>query len=404
MNSKTTGFRLIWKKRIGRIQSRNNIIAISDDLLLGTCGRRWNLEDSDDGVYRLDRQTGDVIWFTPTISDTNEIVLLGEFVWCPTDRGDIFVLNATSGEIADVFRLDSAAISKPLVWADERGWEAIAISAAGTIYRFTSGKRGVVILGSLNEPVRANLLDVGTSSKREFIVTTESGLVVRCVYNNDRLTHRVIGIVTYTGHPFSENGVGTETVGSIHAAPNLDGNHLYVGFARKTYYSEPPLICLDSVTGETVWRALQLPQGDCGNCRVTPIFNEHYLVAAFSYSNGIHIFDKANGKLLGAVRIGRTVWQQWSAPVFYGKHHVILGRVDGTISMVNMRELRVVASISFANRDSHLLKIEDSLPGEVDPLFPGARPRGICSTPVVLNGIIYVGTTSSDLISVEVVV
>jgi outer membrane protein assembly factor BamB len=400
-----TGLRVLWKRNTGRIHSRNNIITRRGNLILGTCGRRWNHGDNEDGVSQLNCQTGDLVWFTPTGSDVNEIAEAGEHLLCPTDHGEIFILAAASGEIVRIHRLDASALSKPLVWESETGWEAVAISAVGTVYRFDAVGNSTTILGALKEPVRANLVNVGSRSERVFIVATESGLLVKCQFAEGSFAASAFSRVVYHGSAFSAAGggieQGVERTGTIHAAPVLDGNQLFVGFARNSYSPEPPLICVDAVTGETIWRSPQSPQQRFGNCRVTPIVVGRYLVAAFAYSNSLHIFDKETGVLVATVAIGPHVFQQWSAPVLYGSNHVVIGRIDGVVSIVGLKEEALIASVSLADHDVRFGPVDDVRRRQTYALYPRRRPLGICGTPTVSDEVMFVGTTSGELVAIE---
>ena len=176
-----------------------------------------------------------------------------------------------------------------------------------------------------------------------------------------------------------------------------------VTFARDAYYPDPPLTCIDSITGETVWRSkARTPTEHFGNCRVTPMIVDSYVIAAFAYSDSLHIFDKMTGDNVATVKIGPQVFQQWSAPTLFGAHHVLLGRVDGVVSIVDVKSAKLVTSVSLTNRQVKSLEIDNvAREDQTFPLYPRSRPRGVCGTPAVLGNVIYVGTTSSDLFAIE---
>lgn len=168
---------VIWKANIGRIHSKNRILVDQDRVVVGTCGHHWNVDDDEDGVSLLDTKTGEVIWFTPTHSDVNTICRAGLHLLCPTDRGDAFLLNAALGTVSGLFKFDSALLSRPLVWQyDEEKWDALAISAAGTVYRIGPTPRDIAVIGNIGEPIRADLVDVSSESERAFIAATESAI------------------------------------------------------------------------------------------------------------------------------------------------------------------------------------------------------------------------------------
>lgn len=393
---------ILWKGNIGRIHSKNSILIDHGRLFVGTCGHYWNKDDDEDGVSLLDQKTGELIWFAATRSDVNGICRAGKYLLCPTDRGSVFVLDADRGKVSGIFELDSAALSKPLVWyCDDERWEAITISALGTVYRLGPTPHDIAVIATLNEPVRADLVDVSSKTERAFIVATESGMIMRCEFGEGHLTPRVLRHITYKGWPYSSDGEGTETMSVIHAAPATEMNRLYVGFARNSYYSSPPLICVDALTGDEIWRASRLPHGSCGNCRVTPVIVGSYVVSAFAYSDSVHVFNKEDGTFVAAVRVGQYVFQQWSAPILQGEHRILLGRVDGRISIVDLNRQELVASMSLATRELRLGPIDDFEGAPAYALAPRRRPLGICGTPTVAEDRVFVGTTCGDLFAID---
>lgn len=392
----------LWNKRTGRILSRNNIIVEADSVFVGTCGHHWNEEDGNDGVGRWDRHTGDSIWFRPTGADVNEIVCTGEHLICPTDAGSIFVLDSASGDVASIHHLDSAALSRPLVWHHHGDWRAVTASAKGTVYGFGPPGSDARILGELREPVRANPVDIGSYMERAFIVATKTGCLVRCEYIDHHFTAQSLSRIKYHAHRVPNGAEPPNETGTIHAAPAMAGHHLYVPFARDSYYKTPPLVCVDTNSGEIIWRASTVPgQGDVGNCRTTPIVDGSNLVAALAYSNSLHIFDRATGALRQTVELGPTVYQQWSAPAHFSAGRVVIGRVDGVLSVVDVTEGKLIASVSLATKDTKYSAIGDDSRDKAYDLTPGRRALGICGTPTVLDGIAYVGTASGDLVAIQ---
>jgi hypothetical protein len=394
---------MTWRANIGRVHSKNCIVVDGDRLFIGTCGHHWNVDDDEDGVSLLDVKTGDLIWFTATGCDVNGICRAGGYLLCPTDKGSVFFLDAVHGNVSAIIDLDSAALSRPLVWHDDEGkWEAIVISAAGTVYQLGPTPSDVVKLGSVGEPVRADLVDISSQECQVVVVATESGSVIRCVLGDGHFKPRILSRVTYKSHPLPGGGEVVETPSVLHAAPAVEGNRLYFGFARDTYYPTAPLVCIDAITGDEIWRAPRLPQKHCGNCRVTPAIVGPYIATAFAYSNSLHVFNKENGAFVAAIGVGQHVYQQWSAPTRHGEHTLLLGRVDGRLSIIDLLEKKLVASISLATHEAKLGPVEDAGCEGRYALYPRRRPLGICGTPTSVGNNVFVGTTSGDLFAIDI--
>jgi hypothetical protein len=80
----------------------------------------------------------------------------------------------------------------------------------------------------------------------------------------------------------------------------------------------------------------------------------------FSYSCSLDIFDKDTGTLVESISLGQSTFQQWSAPILAGVDSVIIGRVDGAVSVVDLREMRVIEAISLVERGTKRLEVGDS--------------------------------------------
>jgi outer membrane protein assembly factor BamB len=126
------------------------------------------------------------------------------------------------------------------------------------------------------------------------------------------------------------------------------------------------------------------------------------VVCAFASTQSLHLFDKCSGASIGAILVGPQVHQQWSAPVPLDDHRALLGRVDGRLSIVDVSARELVASISLATREVSRGPVDTAASQEVYALYPGRRPLGICATPAVVGGRVFVGTTTGDLYALDV--
>lgn len=386
-----------WRQHIGGIQSRNSFVSNGTRLYIGTCGDVWNVRDRNDGVYCLSRADGEIQWFTPTTADVNELCLAGSSILAPTDAGDVFVLNAMTGDIEAVYRADSAVLGKPLVIDSVGGWSAIFASLAGTIYLIGEHSRDLHPLGEISGGIRASLVSLSPS---EFVAATEDGRLVKgLVRDRELLTHELASAPpdTQWGDPVS-----------FTAAPVLAGNKLYGGYARSTYGDHPAVFCFDLKDDRIEWVAkAEVGVGiSFGNVRTTPALIGDKLVVASAYTEGVDIIEARTGKFVQRVVLGQNVFQQWSSPVPAGSDRIALGRIDGVCSVIDVVAGSLVAAISLETAETERLaelNKSDEYSKENFALYPGepAPDGAICGTPYSDDGMLFAGTTNGVVIGVQ---
>jgi outer membrane protein assembly factor BamB len=394
--------KIAWEAHIGSIQSRNNIISQGAFIYIGTCGEKWNQADRGDGVYCLRAATGEIVWFSPTYSDVNEITLARTDLIVPTDSGEIFILEKKSGAIKNVLRLDGPIFSKPLVRISERTWSAIIVSAHGKIYELDAGQNVAISLGDLGYPVRANLTYLDVAPFPILLVLTETGYLMKCTLFNGKIKAETVRQIKYIGFNSRTRNLNIEdTDAYLHAVPARENNLIFGGYARDTYYDDAPLYCINVETGEELWRAHHLAGINFGNCRTTPLIVGGELVVSLSYADSVYFLNKYNGRVSGEILLGQTVFQQWSSPVAIGKSHAVVSRIDGVVSVIDIRHRKLVASVSLAAAEIERLKSTE--PIGAFPLGPWEPPiGGICGTPLVKGNRIFVGATSGRLVAIDV--
>lgn len=383
---------ILWHAHIGGIQSRCTIIVADDVVYVGTCGTSWNTRDKRDGVHCFNIKNGKERWFTPTLSDVNEIAMAGGDLIVPTDCGDVFVLDQKSGDIRSIVRVDSAVLGKPIVYQIPGKWTAIFASISGAIYRLEQGSSNLDRLGDIDGNLRASLLPVGVDA---FVACTEGGIIYKVSFSKGDLFSREIFRV-----PPSEYGASA----SISASPLSIGGRIFVGYARDTYYKSPAVACIDLQSEGLVWLAPK-SEVSLGNVRSTPALVDGTLIIASAYSDSVQLLDPATGKLVGQVKLGQTVFQQWSPPVPVGPHHVALGRVDGVCSIIDVRYQRLLSSVSVATAESeHLTSLDwNQFGSDTFALYPGepAPPGAICGAPAFDGQFLVLGTTDGSLTAVK---
>lgn len=183
----------------------------------------------------------------------------------------------------------------------------------------------------------------------------------------------------------------------------MEGGRAYVVYGRETYDTYPAVICLDLDIDDVRWVASSTQdKSHYGNIRSTPLLTSDALVVVSAYSDGLDILDPQDGGLVGHVPLGQTVFQQWSAPVRVDESHVAIARVDGVLSVVDIPNRKLVASISVATANREKTSVV-SFDSDVFALAPGEPPPdgAVCGTPLFVNGRIFLGTTDGELVGID---
>lgn len=379
---------ILWKARIGALHSRNNILSDGPNLYVGTCGSEWNVTDRNDGVHRLDAATGSQIWFRATSADVNEMLLIGSELIVPTDVGDVFVLDSHTGDVMHRMNVGSAVLGKPVVVSKEPLWAVLFAAVDGSVYLLRKNEASPSRVGAVPGPILAPIVAIDEST---FLISSGLGDILIGSLRDGRLSTHFLARV-----PSGQYGGPT----SIYAAPLIDNGVVYVSYARETYDDLPPIVSFDLTSGNLLWTGGPVKGQDFGNGRTTPALVDGQLVFACAYSDSLHMLSPVDGRHIGSVILGQSVFQQWSGPVAIGPYHVALGRVDGVCSVVDLRAGALASSVSLATPEAEALLGTE---GETYALLPGEpAPLGaICGTPLVHDGALIVGTTAGDVARVD---
>lgn len=382
--------RLSWQAEISGVQSRNNFVQFGGEIIFSSAGRTWNKSDEKDGVYSIDSETGRVNWFVPSGIDVNEIALVNGVVIAPTDRGEVLLIDASTSNVINSHRLGGPAFGKAIPFTIGGRRIALIASSNGGIFSIDVKTGNLELVANLDCSIRASLL----FHKRKILAFSQEGGIFSLEPDNDWSVTKICDAPV--GHYGGPSGIAV--------APLKIGDRLYIGYARETYYDDPPLFCYDLKKGEIVWEGRGAPQRHYGNLRSSPAMVRGKLVIAPAYSDSLVLVSPRTGAVISEIKVGQSVFQQWSGPVPLSNRYVAIGRVDGVCSIVDVETGRLSASISLVTAENERFFQEpDQSSDETYRLYPGepAPAGGIVGTPFNTGSALFVGTTDGQIARVE---
>lgn len=403
---------LLWSIKIGRMHSRNNVIAKDGRVYVGTSGAQWNEPDSEDGVYCLDMASGSKLWFRPTSTDANEISIINGLILVGTDGGTLYAITPHDGSVAAKYEANAAVCSRAISLESEGREVAISLSVLGEVFQFDFEKKTFQSIGILPFKTRANPVAISAS---EFLVGTEDGAIVRVTLEGAHgiSWEQLCRIEPYTASGPYKFQLQITAISSIQVA----GDRIIVSYARQTHDRRPPIACFSLATGKKLWDAGRIhsasktENSEFGNSRITPVIWNGYILSTFSYNESAHAFSLDTGKWVWRVRLDDSYFQNWSSPVVE-RDLLYVARVNGVLSVIDINKREIIDSHSvevfdLREKDTHstegIAMAEAPWPNSNSSFYEGGPYpsqillAGICSTPVIAGSRVIVGTVSGHL-------
>ncbi|WP_423212047.1 PQQ-binding-like beta-propeller repeat protein [Paracoccus yeei] len=388
-----------WRENFGKMHYRNNFCESDGILYFGTCGKEWNVPDESDAVLAVIAETGKVVWEHRVLGDVNHTWLTESYVFFGTDKNEVAAIDKHTGRLITAHKADSVVINEFHALNSEKD-AAFTVSLSGEIIIFNPHscqfntkwsipELGAVTCTSFSSPD----LYVGNSIGLIYHIDMDSG--------SFRLLSSLPHIKT-SSYPINSESVTNITV---------IGERLLVTYSRETYHESPPLLCLDRRSGNTVWMGGESNLGErtgFGNARAKPLLIDDKIYCTFAYNDALSKFSLDSGEFLDSVRLDNPWFQNWASPIL-ANEKIIVPRVSGVVAQVDPETLKIDWMNSIEGTASyHVSAAED---GDEWPDFredePGPYPfepltKGIAATPIVVNNLLIVGTTSGQVICLEV--
>ena len=394
---------ILWSKKVGCQSWKNNIVVVGNSLLISSSGQAWNKSDSEDGIYCLDAETGDQLWFTNTPADTNQLIVSKGKTIVGCDDGNLIAMSVQNGQVIWQIKLDSAVVCTPFKAPSNIGSslpENKGIKVPDPLIVVTFG--GLVYMIDLNngkeikriETGKKIIADIGVYSGRinhELWLPSVDGDFICIEYNKNFLDIKIRDIFKPQFNIYED--LKYKPTLSLSTRPVFIDDLIVQCYARDTYYDTPPMFLVNTTSKQIQWHAA-VQKEHFGNIRGTPVYKDDQIFFSSAYSNTLDVLSLVDGKPIWSVELGQGMFEQWSSPILE-ENSIFLGRHDGYLHKINIAEQKREWSMFLGDHQVAGTTITGSqeLPEFNDTsawISGGSYP--ILSTPVIDRGRLYIGT------------
>lgn len=277
---------------------------------------------ADRTIYCLDALSGEKIWgyetlpwsymlseaipSSPIIISLDKLSLLACAVWNSSQapfnsfqKGELYVLNAATGEKLYSVVLSSAPLNSPC-FGSIKGEPTIFISSNdGNVFALNARDGKIIWQVTLDSGLFSSPSILQDKQNSRIFIGSRFGNL----YCLDALTGKTIW-TKKAGH----------AIDSTPAIGNIGGNvYIYIGSYDRNIY------CFDAVTGEKIWN---YKTGDyaVSSCALARI-SEKTVVFAHSLDNKLYCLDGLTGLVVWSFDLGKLIWAYntrgdtvWSSP------------------------------------------------------------------------------------------
>ena len=331
-NPKKEGLPLIkWSTSVGKQKWKNTPLIIGNLIFVGSAGNKWNEDDENDGIYCLDFNSGLIQWVHQTSSDVNEISYFDGFIVGGCDDGSVHCISSKTGDLKWVSNLGTGVVSKIYKYAGHSEERLIVTCYNGEVYFLNLNNGDVLDKIELEGKIMSNIEFLNNSNQIILYIPTVEGILYELKETFDSF---VVSSATEITYPDNYNDSGFSTA-ELYSPPFIQGDKLYIGFARQTYYDYPAIVCLDANSKEVLWYASDPSKkgSHFGNVRSNLLEDNGQIIFTHPYSNELVGLNKTTGEIDWITNLGRSMFQQWASPV-KNDNGFYLSRYDGYLYKV----------------------------------------------------------------------
>ncbi|GEM51945.1 hypothetical protein EB1_17350 [Empedobacter brevis NBRC 14943 = ATCC 43319] len=390
-----------WSTYIGKQKRKNTPLVLGNYIYVGSAGNHWNKSDDNDGIYCLDINSGEIVWFFKTNSDVNEISYFDGLIVGGCDDGSVYCLSSKSGKYKWKQSFTSSVMSKIYKFVDYEEESLIICCYDGSIVLVNINNGDILSFNKIEGHIMSDVILEKIDHQYILYIPTIEG-----IFYELSISHNMISVI----HSIQINYPKTINqepvfISGLYSSPLIIEGKIYLGFVRETYYDYPAIICLDQRTKDIIWYANDVNKlgENFGNIRTNLIFDGKHIVFTHPYSNEIIGLNPQNGHVEWITPIGRNMFQQWASPI-QSESSYYLSRHDGYLYKIDkITKKRKWGMYLGDEEDSGVVfDSNQSLSNENETraweLFKG---YSLISTPTISNDMIIVGSDQGIIYCIE---
>ena len=257
---------LVWATRVGVGTWKNDPLVTAERVLFPTAGEAWNKPDAMDGVWCIDRRSGNKIWFTRTNGDANALLASDGHLYVGTDGGELVCMKEIDGSRRWSVQMAGPILARPTVTKQgvltccTDGTCAILNSETGLVKVSVQIQAGVVA-----DPL-AHPSGIYLAARNGRLYRLDSEDPAKCLNQLAHPAEKISSNCMALGYPSRFEPGGFARAG-LHASPVTSGNLIVVPYVRYTYFPTVPICAVDLTDLSILWTS--------ANDR-NPSANRHY--------------------------------------------------------------------------------------------------------------------------------
>lgn len=370
--------RLKWAVRVGVQSWNNNPIVVGDIVVVGSSGDVWNKADDADGVYAIDRESGELRWFVPFEGDVNGVALAGCRIIAGSDDGSFRGIDPVTGRQA---------------WRRDYGGKVYAqpLPVPGGVFLAGETGRGVFV-----EP-----------GSGEVIWTIELPDEVRqgAAFDGESIWVGTTSGELWKVSPSGQKEWSGRAPGGspIWGAPTVTDVGVVFGFVRDTTYGTPAVAGF-SFMGAPLWEELDRgTRSVWANVRSSPAVRNGVAFHGEAYSNELIRWQPGSGGVISSVEAGSCQFPHWASPIT-NSEQIILPRHDGGLYAIDSETEDLVWSLKLGayTGTQKSVQIDPSQKVNNRCRWQPLDGKGLYATPAIgRNGALYVGSGGGWLFAID---
>ena len=370
---------ILWKTQIG-IQGYLNNSVIADQIYVGSSGSQHNTPDEKDGIYCLDKKSGEILWHFRTETDACGVAYADEKIFATGDDGYLRCLNSNSGEQIWSISRGGELYSQPLIV----GEMVVIGDESGSVVAVNQTNGDII----WEEKVASSNIRGGLAADDQHIYAAfEEGRVACLEMKGHAIWINDLEYQDEFGEDFQQ----------IYGAPTLTDDKLIISFSRSTYYTKPAIYALNKQLGDIVWQAAKDESGKVshGNIRSSVAIWKGLILYGNPYSNSLIAINLNDGTMTWNLPFGDCMFPHWPSPVI-ANNTLYLGRHDGGFNAVDLEKRKVSWQLYLGDYEDVQLRPKDygTNPGASAPCnWAPETGNSIYATPSIgKKGVIYIGS------------